>query len=267
MISFSLITKDGQLPNPKEIKEIFKGVKHIHFHSINRYKVSFYISNSMGKNKTRETVTEVINTLTAAFLQQQYQDACQQCGATGKTAVYNMQGSEKMFCPSCFDEQSAKMEEAAHSKKQRKENIFTGIIGALLGSLIGAFSIVVLGQLGYVSFLSGLIMAVATLKGYELLGHKLSGKGIFISLVIMALMVYVGNRVDWAISIAQYLETDVFTAFKILPLLLEEGYLTGSEYYSSLALTGVFSMLGILPIVFGFLRGNKNEGSLYKISE
>ena len=58
-----------------------------------------------------------------------------------------------------------------------------GVVGALIGSLLGAASIILLSQLGYVAAISGVIMAVCALKGYELLGGKLTKKGVIISAV------------------------------------------------------------------------------------
>ena len=61
---------------------------------------------------------------------------------------------------------------------EKKENVITGIVGALIGAAIGGASIVLLTQLGFIASISGLILAVCTLKGYELLGGKLSTKKI-----------------------------------------------------------------------------------------
>ena len=55
-------------------------------------------------------------------------------------------------------------------RKKRQENIVAGVVGAFLGTLLGVVCTVVIGQLGYVASVSGLIMAVGALKGYELLG-------------------------------------------------------------------------------------------------
>ena len=60
-------------------------------------------------------------------------------------------------------------------------------------------SVLILSQLGYVAALSGVIMAVCVLKGYEMLGGKLTKKAVVISAVIMILMTYFADRVDWAI--------------------------------------------------------------------
>ena len=46
-------------------------------------------------------------------------------------------------------------------------------------------------------------MAVCTLKGYEIGSGKLSKRGIVISVILMLVMTYVGDRLDWAIMIAR----------------------------------------------------------------
>ena len=84
---------------------------------------------------------------------------------------------------------------------QKTENLAGGIAGALIGSLLGVVCIVLLSQLGYVAAISGVLMAVGVLKGYEKLGGKLTKKGIVISMIIMVFMTYAGDRMDWAIRL------------------------------------------------------------------
>ena len=78
-------------------------------------------------------------------------------------------------------------------KAERRENVLTGLIGAFLGSLIGVACIVAIGQLGYVASISGVIMAVCAIKGYELLGGAMSRKGAVIACILIVLMTYLGN--------------------------------------------------------------------------
>ena len=123
-------------------------------------------------------------------------------------------------------------------------------MGAFLGSLIGAGAIILLGQLGYVAALSGIAMAICAIKGYELLGGKLSTKGIISSIIVMIIMVYVGNRIDWSISVANYYtDVDVFYAFRILPDLIREGYLEASQYYGNLGLVYLLRRLGLCQLL------------------
>ena len=86
---------------------------------------------------------------------------------------------------------------------EKKENIVLGILGALIGGLIGGASIILFGQMGMVSALSGVILAFCTLKGYELLGKERSVLGTIVCVVIMLAVPYFADRVNWAIAIVK----------------------------------------------------------------
>lgn len=68
---------------------------------------------------------------------------------------------------------------------RKPDNVLFGIFGALIGALIGGLCIVLLGQAGYVASFSGIVLALCTLKGYELLGGRLSKVGIAVSAVLI----------------------------------------------------------------------------------
>ncbi len=57
-------------------------------------------------------------------------------------------------------------------RKKPRDNVIAGIVGAFLGSLIGVACIVVINKLGYVSAISGVVMAVCAIKGYAMLGGQ-----------------------------------------------------------------------------------------------
>ena len=147
----------------------------------------------------------------------------------------------------------------------RAENRIGGAVGALLGSLIGVLCIVLISQLGYVAALSGLVMAVCTLKGYEMLGGRLSGFGIAISSVLMLAMTYVGDRLDWAIIIARELEVDLFSAFRAVPLLLSEQMIDVSNYWGNLALLYLFLLVGAVPTVLAAAKNRRRAGRVYTL--
>ena len=84
---------------------------------------------------------------------------------------------------------------------EKQENMFTGIIGALLGAAIGGASIVLLGQLGYVASISGLILAVCTLKGYELLGKSRGTVGTILCVLLMLITPYIAYRISFAMQL------------------------------------------------------------------
>ena len=86
---------------------------------------------------------------------------------------------------------------------RKPENVINGIVGAVVGALIGGVCIVLLGQLGYVAAISGIVLAFCTLKGYELLGGRLSKVGIAVSAVLILAMPFGAYLVSTGITIAE----------------------------------------------------------------
>ena len=140
---------------------------------------------------------------------------------------------------------------------EKQENVLTGVVGALIGAALGGASIILLSQIGYVAAISGLILAVCTLKGYELLGGKLSNRGIFICCMLMAVTPYVADRMSWAIAIVQEFADYNVTfgeAFSVVHDLIKESDLMG-EYVKGLAMVYLFTAMG----AFGTLKGLFNK--------
>lgn len=135
----------------------------------------------------------------------------------------------------------------------KPENVLTGVVGALIGAVLGGASIVLLSQLGFVASVSGLILAVCTLKGYELLGGQLTKRGIIISCLLMAITPYIADRIDWAIVIAQAFADDGVTlgmAFAAVHEVIAESDMLG-DYFLSLGMIYLFVIIG----AFGTLKG------------
>ena len=109
-----------------------------------------------------------------------------------------------------------------------------------------------------VAALSGVVMAVCTLKGYEIGSGKLSKRGIVISVILMLVMTYVGDRLDWAIMIARELEVDIATGYRYFPLLLSEDIIDFGSYAANLVLVYAFLLLGAIPTI-----RNANKGWLF----
>lgn len=132
-------------------------------------------------------------------------------------------------------------------KTGKKENFVTGLVGAFLGALLGGGCIILLSQLGYVASLSGLILAVCTLKGYELLGGKLSTKGIIVAIILVLVTPYLADRIDWAILVMQEWADYGVTfgeAFAVIPELVAEGAIEQGAYIKNLLMIYGFAALG-----------------------
>lgn len=139
-------------------------------------------------------------------------------------------------------------------QKKKRENIAAGIVGAFLGTLLGVVCIVIIDQMGYVASVSGFVMAICALKGYELLGGTLSKKGAVISSVLVLAMTYLAHRLTWAIAIASSLETGILEAYRAIPYLLEADMLEGPSYWGGLVMLYLFTLLGAVPTIISGLR-------------
>ena len=137
------------------------------------------------------------------------------------------------------------------------ENVIAGIVGAFLGSLLGVVAIVVISQLGYVAAISGIIMGVCTLKGYELLAKGFSKKSIFISTIIAIIMVYVAHNIDYAIFIAVYSGVTFFEAYQVLRMLITEEPELAREFYGGLAMLYLFTLLGLVPTIWQKIKEHR----------
>lgn len=266
---FGLSVSDaaGQLPDPGVLKKAVSSSKAVASCKVQGHRVNYFVRQGMTKKKSESNLQQALDDVTNHMRLNGLENSCQSCGTAGETSVYNISGTGTILCDHCFSERS----EAAASKdieqSRKKENVIAGFVGALLGSLLGAAVIILMGQLGYVAVLSGLVLGVCTLKGYELLGGRMSVKGIVISIVLMIVMVYAGNRMDWAISAASYFEDlDVMTAFRWLPDLIREDYMDGDSYYGSLAMVYLFTAVGAVPTMITMLRADRQANMSYKMS-
>lgn len=77
-------------------------------------------------------------------------------------------------------------------------NPVMGILGAIIFSLIGCAVWILIGKLGYISYLGGIAMAFSTIFGYHLFGKRFDTLGLIISIVIVLIMVFVSNMFIYA---------------------------------------------------------------------
>lgn len=138
---------------------------------------------------------------------------------------------------------------------QKPENVLAGVVGAILGAAIGAVVIVVLSQLGVVAALSGIILAVCTMKGYELLAGRMSTKGMIIAVILVLVTPYIADRIDWAIVLVrdlgrEGLQLSYGEAFKSVPEMVELGVIDSDTYTGNLVQLYLFTALGAVGTLF-----------------
>lgn len=152
-----------------------------------------------------------------------------------------------------MDFENEVMDTAAPAEVKAPENVVLGLIGAVVGAILGGASIILLSQLGYIASISGFILAICTLKGYELLGKRLSKKGIILCVILMIVTPFVADWIDWAIYLMKdYPEYNltILDSSILMGELMAEGYVDMFEYFKNLGMIYLFVVLG----AFGTLK-------------
>ena len=152
-----------------------------------------------------------------------------------------------------MDFENEVLDTAAPAEVPAPENFLLGLIGALVGAILGGASIILLSQIGYIASISGFILAVCTLKGYELLGKRLSGKGIALCILLMIVTPFLADWIDWAIYLMRdypEYELTIVDACIAMAGLMAEGYVDMAEYLKNLGMIYLFVVLG----AFGTLK-------------
>lgn len=249
---------------PGELKNFVKANKAV-FKRSQKSGNSFLLTVKQSKNMQilGGYINQAISATTHFLSSNGYVNCCARCGAQIQTNSCYAGGVTMPLCCGCLEnlKQTTSVEEL--KKLNKKENIAGGILGALVGSIIGGLCILLIAQLGYVAAISGIVMAAATLYGYEKLGGKLTKKGVIISAVLMIIMTLLANRTDWAIEVAKVAHTDFFTAFKGLSYLLQNGYIENTAYYWSIGMIFIFELLGGIPFTISMLKKRKCSGRIY----
>ena len=225
-----------------------------------------------GYKDVADAVYEAVNGLVSYLSSHGLAPCCSNCGQHNQTADYLVgAGSVVQLCPECANNYGSRMALDNQQNAMKKDNVVAGVVGAFLGSIIGVICIIIIGELGYVAAISGVVMAICVLKGYEVLGGKASKKGIVISVIIMLVMTWVGDRLDWAIIIykelSQYADVNItiFDCYRMIPDMLSEGYMDMSNYITNLVMIYAFLLLGMIPTVKGFINDKKNENRMIRI--
>ena len=261
------VTHDGTPLSDAEGKQIDKeSNKLVQFTNSTGGIGRFMVKLGKDEQSTALKMTDALTYLTDAFAERGYVNTCEGCRQPVETEVCAVGNGLRFLCPNCFEDVASNLNEKAHMDEETPENVAAGIVGALGGALLGVVVVVIFGRLGYVTALSGLIAAVCSLKGYELLAKKMSVKGAIISCIAMLVMIYLGHRADWAIEVAQYFQVDFFKAFRAIPMLIEEEVIEKVQYLKGLLMVFLFALLGAVPTVIKSIKGQKTKYTVERLN-
>ena len=127
---------------------------------------------------------------------------------------------------------STQMENLVTEDWEKKENLPLGLIGAVIGILLGSVLWVLIGQIGFIAGIAGYAIVFCGMKGYQLLGKKLSKTGIIICIVLSFLAIIGAEVVSLGITayreLSEYYSLTLGESFSLLPELLKEPELVGA---------------------------------------
>lgn len=254
----------GAILTSADFKELTKGVKSLGVCRQEGNNIIVNLGNYPKREKLIASATEGVNALIGFLKNKGYAPCCSICGQSIEAAEYRSGNSYFHLCEGCAANMLGNADRMLKQKAEKEENVIGGVIGALAGSLLGVLCIVLIGMAGYVAAVSGAVMAVCTLKGYEKLGGKLSKPGMAVSVVLMLVMTYVGTRLSLAFNLmkdpGERWGGNLMECFSRVP----DAYKT-SAWIGNLALTYVFMLLGAIPIITSKIREDKTAGQIVKI--
>lgn len=95
-------------------------------------------------------------------------------------------------------------------------SVLLGVIGAVIGALPGLALWIIIGKLGFVSAYCGALMALGSAFGYNLMTKKSELPaviGIVVCIAVMAVAVYLAERIVWSWEIADIFKDTVYPDF------------------------------------------------------
>lgn len=139
-----------------------------------------------------------------------------------------------------------------------KSNLIAGLVGAFLGSLIGAVLWVIIYNFGFIAGIAGAVTAVCALKGYELLGKSLDKKGVICSIIIVIITIFLANKFAWSWEIFDVYtnefgyEMTFFDAFLSADEIIAYSELTGDYYKDLIIGYGLTALASYKDIINAF---------------
>lgn len=256
------VLRGGEDPEKESFREFIKARPELSGCKTAGARVTFTLRPGATAKSSAEKIHTLLPELLSYLHENGYENCCEISRAVGATVGCMTNGVPQLLAPDLFAEVSRKAEQNERVRAETPENIGRGILGALIGGVIGAAVIVLIGQLGYVAALSGVVLGYCTIGGYRRGAGKLSAVGIAVSIVVMLLAVYLGNRVDIAIAAVQELDLTFGQAFAWMHELVD-----ADAYMENLVTLYLFSALGAVPAAISAHKAAKEQGLVYRIGE
>ena len=265
VFTISLSVKQGSEGDLIENSEIlWNGLKEqskaINAISFNGYLTSIVVKGGMTKGKAVETLWTAIQDIVDFLLNHQFVQVNAQTGEEGPIGLYQIGDAIFLIDDETFRAYQAEVQDTVEAYEAREENFLLGIVGAVIGVIIGGAVALLVARLGYVSVLAGAALGYCTIKGYEILGKKLTKKAI-----LMVLTVFLVNQLDYTLALMSKLNLP----FDLSWMIVNEATFQGDvpdKFYLNLGMLAVFTLGGAWISVKSALDGQKNRAIARKIA-
>ena len=254
------IQTDATSSTPVDLKEYRKECRQ---NKINNIMISgstirVLVTSALSAKKRARNLLMALDWIDEFLKTNGFRNCCCICGRHVDTGIYMFADGPHFICYDHVDDAVDKSNRDKQDYEEIDENVAGGIVGALLGALVGGATIVLFGQLGYVTVASGLIMGGATVYGYRKLAHKFSVNGVIVSAVLIILVTYIAVRVNWAIIICKNLYWSFSDAFfkGTEALKAVDAY---SYYVQDLVMSYIFCGVAALVSIFTVFSGEKKQ--------
>ncbi|BBF42223.1 hypothetical protein lbkm_0905 [Lachnospiraceae bacterium KM106-2] len=222
------------------------------------------------KKKVEAEIVERVEGFTRFLQENNYITGCCTCDDETSPQLCNVNGNYVFVCDSCYRKLEADFENNKSNIKSKPCNLPAGLVGALFGALLGAVVWFIIYQMNYVATISAVIMVVASLKGFELLGRRLNVIGAVLSILICCVMCYFAHRFCLSYAVYDVLQSrgsgiSFFETFRSIDDLMDAFY-TGSyaEVYKDLVYGYAGLLIAGIPTAIGMY---KEKAGHYKIEK
>ena len=199
-----------------------------------------------------------------------YVSGCMQCGTrNSQIDCYDINDAHLYLCSDCVGKIEGTLIDRKQDILSKKSNLIPGVVGALLGSMIGCVVYFLIWQLGYVAAIAGLITAVCTFKGYEMLGRVIDKKGVFACIIVIIFAVFFANKIVWAFDAYSALKEynfSFFDCFRSLNEMIADLELTG-QYYGNLVMAYVMTILGSFGSIANAFKSSTGSYKVKKMKD
>lgn len=192
-------------------------------------------------------------------------DICPLCGGplSGSGSWARVDGDICRAHSACIERRIQESQAANTEAAAQKKRTLPGALGALLGAIVGSIPWVIASYIGYYVAVLGLLIGMASKKGYELLGGRPSKAKMWLVLLSVILAVFLTPVIEMAAFF--FMEYDVPISYLpgfIGPIIADVEYFwLEPTMIGNLALGLLFAGLGCMGVIAEVRQEAKGPGA------